>query len=918
MLRNLKLFLPLALLLVAALSYGQEEELFVYGVIKDVESLKKMNAVKVDVYQNGDVFDTFTTTSNGRYEFTMPLGFNYQIKFSSGEYVTKKVQFDTRNIPDEDKRGGFKSNMDMTLFGNVEGFDTSILDQPIGKASFNPIENSIDFDFDYTSRVQKLIDNEFERLDNLGDELAKLRENFEEEMEKGDQRMSGKKFSEAVTRFERAIGIAIDLTEADVDLAEAKRDEAQEKLDEQDALKDREERYNNLLAQGSNNIKKKNWEEAKQNYTDALDIKPEEQLPKDKLKEIERAMEGLADIEKYNELLASADDLFKTEDYALALDNYQEASDIQPDEKYPIDKIKETRKLLDEMLSGLADRKKMQERYDNLITLADRNFKDENYEDSRRSYEEASEIFDDERYPKDKMDEIDQILKDLANAANRDSAKAAENAEADLINKEYQALLDSANDKFDGNELTDARADYVAASDLKPTEKYPKGRIKRIDGMLATADLEAEEGDDGDDDEARRLADEAAENDRLAREGAADDDRKRRMAEELAEKERLAQEKARQDELDEDRRARFLNNVDASKEDEVERYYREARNSEQAAIAKALEKKKEDYEGWLAMKDEESRSSRNDSWLNANNSEDEMTRIHRDGELGRSDKINQKEKQKDDAQKDQSDDIQRADSKRNRNAEDAIESGKEAARVAQNDVHRDTHVRAIERKREDAISSERSNIKRGNALISDNEYEVNKTKKAEADRAHTGEEVRQDNITEVGKKGDRYQDQNLDLTAAAIERLEMAEDRTQRDKKVYTKIGDNAKGIRDDNAYSIEKAKREDRNFHGDKTAASETERFDRRKELFDVKTGQQRDVDDYVLTEDSADLPEGVTENSYQLNARTVVIERTVRVGNKVDNFRKVISKTGTYYFRNNSSITELMWKAETLNLGD
>ena len=76
--------------------------------------------------------------------------------------------------------------------------------------------------------------------------------------------------------------------------------------------------------------------------------------------------------------------------------------------------------------------------------------------------------------------------------------------------------------------------------------------------------------------------------------------------------------------------------------------------------------------------------------------------------------------------------------------------------------------------------------------------------------------------------------------------------------------------------------------------------------------------MDDYVLTEDSADLPEGVTENSYQLNARTVVIERTVRVGNKVDNFRKVISKTGTYYFRNNSSITELMWKAETLNLGD
>jgi hypothetical protein len=48
------------------------------------------------------------------------------------------------------------------------------------------------------------------------------------------------------------------------------------------------------------------------------------------------------------------------------------------------------------------------------------------------------------------------------------------------------------------------------------------------------------------------------------------------------------------------------------------------------------------------------------------------------------------------------------------------------------------------------------------------------------------------------------------------------------------------------------------------------------------------------------------------------MVIERTVKRGNKVDIFRKVISKTGTYYFKNGRSITEAQWKRETLDVKD
>jgi hypothetical protein len=66
-------------------------------------------------------------------------------------------------------------------------------------------------------------------------------------------------------------------------------------------------------------------------------------------------------------------------------------------------------------------------------------------------------------------------------------------------------------------------------------------------------------------------------------------------------------------------------------------------------------------------------------------------------------------------------------------------------------------------------------------------------------------------------------------------------------------------------------------------------------------------------VVEGTETLPEGVTENSFKLGEK-MVTERTVKVGNKIDKFRKVVSKTGTYYFKNGKSISEGTWKQETL----
>lgn len=120
--------------------------------------MEPLSNVRVEVRQTGEVYQSYTTLSPGKYQFSLPLDPVYEIHFIKEGYVTKSVEFDTRGIPASDKLGGFRSNMDMTLFEPKKGGDYRVLMQPIGKAAFIPMENSIAFDFDYTARRMELLE----------------------------------------------------------------------------------------------------------------------------------------------------------------------------------------------------------------------------------------------------------------------------------------------------------------------------------------------------------------------------------------------------------------------------------------------------------------------------------------------------------------------------------------------------------------------------------------------------------------------------------------------------------------------------------------------------------------------------------------------------------------------------------------
>ena len=86
-------------------------------------------------------------------------------------------------------------------------------------------------------------------------------------------------------------------------------------------------------------------------------------------------------------------------------------------------------------------------------------------------------------------------------------------------------------------------------------------------------------------------------------------------------------------------------------------------------------------------------------------------------------------------------------------------------------------------------------------------------------------------------------------------------------------------------------------------------------EELLDIDIMLEASKDygsEMTLSPEDRDIPQGVQETSYDIQ-NGLVIMRTVRSGDVVKRYRKVVMKTGTYYFCGDRSITKTRWDLET-----
>lgn len=313
-------------------------------------------------------------------------------------------------------------------------------------------------------------------------EKSKIDMDYQRKKDDADAKFRAAKYEEAITLYEEALNIKPSEQYPKDQIA------ASNKAIEDRLYAEKKKQYDAIIAQADLKFNTKDFEGSITKYEEASAVLPKETYPST---QIGLARKGIEDREaaakrkQYDDLVAKADKLFTATDYDNAITTYQSALDLFSSEEYPKEQIKKSQTALFKK-----NEKELRAKYDGIIKQADGKFNTTDFEGSITLYEEASAIIPEEAYPGK------QITK-----ARDEISKRAEKEKR----KQYDALIAIGDTKFNAGQFEECIASYQSASEILPTEKYPKDQMdaaykkmgaaaealkkkEQYDGLIADAD----------------------------------------------------------------------------------------------------------------------------------------------------------------------------------------------------------------------------------------------------------------------------------------------------------------------------------------------------------------------------------------------------------------------------------------------
>ena len=250
------------------------------------------------------------------------------------------------------------------------------------------------------------------------------------------------------------------------DIITNKIEDAKKNLLLAESQKELQIQYEALIKKGDAEFGNNNFNAAADFYNQAKSLLPGNQIAYEKLREIDRKKMELEEAElnkQFTDKMNEAQKHYENKDWDKAKDVYAEASTIKPGERGPRDRINEINNLL-------ANMKANEENYSKLITKSDNQLSEKNYDDAISNYKEALKIKPNEQYPKD------QIIK-------AQEEKKAQELQSE-IDRKYENLIKSADSQLKNLSYDKAKSTYMEASSIKENESYPKDQISFIESKL--------------------------------------------------------------------------------------------------------------------------------------------------------------------------------------------------------------------------------------------------------------------------------------------------------------------------------------------------------------------------------------------------------------------------------------------------
>jgi hypothetical protein len=274
------------------------------------------------------------------------------------------------------------------------------------------------------------------------------------------------------------------------------------------------DKYTAAIAKADAALFTKNYEVAKTAYNEALTIKPNEQLPKDKISGIDKIISENAEKEKLAKEKADADAaekarLAKEKADAAAAEQARIAKEKADADAAQKEKLAKEKAAADAAAEQARLAKEKADAYAAEKARIAKEKADAEAEQARLAKEKAdADAAEKARIAKEKADaaaaEQTRIAKEKADAdAALKEKLAKEKAAADAAEKErlakeeekkafdrkYNAVIAKGDSAIAIKDFPKAKIAFNEAIALKPSDELPKNKLKEIDAMIANAEL---------------------------------------------------------------------------------------------------------------------------------------------------------------------------------------------------------------------------------------------------------------------------------------------------------------------------------------------------------------------------------------------------------------------------------------------
>lgn len=217
----------------------------------------------------------------------------------------------------------------------------------------------------------------------------------------------------------------------------------------------------------------KDYQKALVAFEQAKIIKPSEDLPKKRIDEVKTLVNELLDLQAKEKLyldhMAKGDVNQGAKSYEQALSHYQNALSVKPGDKVASDKINELQQILDDLANKNKSDLDKKNQFEALISSGDNAFSSANYQEAITNYKNALQIDSTNLYAKKQIEEAENKIRISLNNANE---------------IEYQQIITSANEFFELASYDKAREKYTQALSKHPADAFPAARLAEIDAIL--------------------------------------------------------------------------------------------------------------------------------------------------------------------------------------------------------------------------------------------------------------------------------------------------------------------------------------------------------------------------------------------------------------------------------------------------